>query len=66
MLYAKLFFLEILGPLIVLALYAYCIPQGIRGLISAWKAKKKSLIWGYTWGLLAFLYFFILMVNRCN
>jgi hypothetical protein len=66
MIYAKLFFLEIVGPLIVLALYAYFVPQGVRGLMQAWKAKNKSHIWGYSWGLLAFLYFFLLMVKRCN
>ncbi|MEX0961866.1 MAG: hypothetical protein WDZ28_03310 [Simkaniaceae bacterium] len=31
LMYVKLFFFEVVGPLIVLAVYAYFVPQGVRG-----------------------------------
>lgn len=63
LLYVKLFFFEVVAPLIVLAVYAAFLPSGIKRLVQAWKVGNKKLIWVYSWGLLVFIYFFIQMVK---
>lgn len=64
--YAKLFFFQVVAPMIILAGYAVLVPKAVTGLVKAVKTKRKGEIWGYSWALLAFLYFFIMMVKRCD
>lgn len=66
MYYLKLFAIEILLPLIILGCYAWMVPKAIEGLYHSVKAKKRARMWGYSWGLFAYLYFFILMIKRCK
>lgn len=61
--YAKAIFIEVIGPLIFLAILATCLPEGIRGSVAAWKSKNKKLMWLYSWYALVFIYFFARMIK---
>jgi hypothetical protein len=57
MLYFKIFFFQIIVPILVLGGFAYAFSGSLKKLIDAWKAGKNREIWLYTWVIFIVIYF---------
>jgi hypothetical protein len=66
MFYFKIFFFQIIVPILVLGGFANAFSGSLKKLIESWKAGKNKEIWAYTWVIFIVLYFLMQAIKSWN